>query len=469
MAEQAETAIAYEMERYGEQRPVALCNWCTTDPLAHPNEPNAAVEDAVSVDVEHIRAAEAFEAGFFASYHVYTYYPEFFSYDTKYLAGDDPYLAYLQELTAYHTMPVLVAEYGIPASRGIAHINTVTGMSQGHVSEEQQGEWLITLNEDIRSAGCMGGLIFNWQDEWFKRTWNSMDYEDPERRPYWYNVQSPEECFGLLAFDSGEAQCTVTVDGSDAEWSEADILCENDGVRLSVRSDASYLYLLLSSSQFDFENDTLYLPIDVLTGQGNTTYNGKGKFASGAEFLLRLRGRYDSALLTDAYYDVFQYDYCVRNEFFAAVDGQFVKDSGCFDSIYLAMNRQMNIPVTGETTEFQRFDTGALHCGCADPQNDAYDSLTDFALGDSCAEIRIPWMLIGFTDPSQKKVIGDFNELGAIESVTTDGVRIGVCLAESTAEAPMTLYSWENWDMPVTHERLKQSYWLLRDYFAANR
>ena len=60
LAEAAEAAIARDTELYGTQRPVALCNWCTTDPLDHPNEPSPEMEDAVSVDAEHICAAEAF-------------------------------------------------------------------------------------------------------------------------------------------------------------------------------------------------------------------------------------------------------------------------------------------------------------------------------------------------------------------------------------------------------------------------
>ncbi len=114
-------------------------------------------------------------------------------------------------------MPVLISEYGIPASRGIAHRNAVTGMSQGHVSEVQQAEWLIDLNRDIREAGCAGGLIFTWQDEWFKRNWNTMDYELGDRRPFWYNAQCPEECFGILALEPGKTSPAAVVDGDAGE------------------------------------------------------------------------------------------------------------------------------------------------------------------------------------------------------------------------------------------------------------
>lgn len=465
LAGAAEEAISYEMSQYQQQRPVALSNWCTTDPLTHPNEPCSEMEDAVSVDTEHIQGTDAFTAGFFASYHVYPYYPDFLSYDTKYQAEGNPYRAYLQELNSHHTMPLIVSEYGIPTSRGSAHRNAVTGMSQGQASEAQQGQWLIELNQDIRKAGCAGGFIFAWQDEWFKRTWNSMDYEAPDRRPFWYNVESPEECFGLLTFEAGKKKTAVTVDGNAGEWSKKDLLTEQDGLRLSVKSDAAYLYLLIEGDDYDFAADTLYVPLSVLEGQGNTRYQGQ-QFADGADFLLRLHGAQDSALLVDAYYDVFQYDYAERNEYYPLLPGQLEKNSGQFHSIYLAMNKPLYLPETDETTAFERLETGKLHYGNADPNSADYDSLADFCAAGNVVEVRLPWMLLGFMDPSQKQVLGDFHALGGFQAAATEGVCLGIGRADSRTAIEMSLYSWETWDMPSVHERLKQSYFILQKYFA---
>ena len=463
LAEAAETAIRKDLEGYGTQRPVALCNWCTTDPLEHPNEPNPEAEDSAVVDAEHIIAAQAFQAGFFASYHVYPYYPEFLSYDVKYLDGDkpDPYLAYLRELTAYHTMPVLISEYGIPSSRGIAHANAVTGMSQGYADEAQQGRWLVSLNRDIRSAGCCGGLIFSWQDEWFKRNWNTMDYEAADRRPFWHNVQCPEECFGLLAFESGEKEAPAVIDGDDAEWKDEQPVISQDGLSVYAKNDAAYLYLLVRGENWDFEKDRLFIPLDVLKGAGNT-HTGDLTFSEGAEFLLTLHGKEDSVLTVDASYDVFQYSYARLHAFFEELPGQYEKDAGYFNPIYLAMNRPMLLPQTGETTPFERFETGRLHY-----ENAREDTLSDFCAGNGLVEIRLPWQLIGFMDPSSKLVIGDLIEAdGRIEPAPSDGVRIGIVREKSADPAVMALYSWENWEIPEAHERLKTSYSILKDYFA---
>ena len=465
LAEAAELCIARETEAYGTQRPVAICNWCTTDPLDHPNEPSPEMEDAVPVDTEHLRATDAFAAGFFASYHVYPYYPEFIFYDSRYVAGgQDPYLAYLKDLVAYHSQPVLISEYGIPSSRGIAHRNPVTGMSQGHANEARQAEWLMAMNRDIRAAGCVGGLIFTWQDEWFKRTWNSMDYESASRRPFWYNAQSPEECFGLLAFTTGS---NITLDGTDAAWKGVKPLAEHEGLSLYASHDAGYLYLLVRGEGVDFEHDALCVPIQVSPGQGS--HKGAGlTFDVDVQFLLQICGCDATRVLVDAHYDAFAYSYGHMNAFFDAIPGQYEAESGSFGPVWLAMNRPMLLPESGERTEFERFETGLLACGTADPASAEYDSLADFCIGDGFVEIRLPWMLIGFMDPSTKRAMGNLYTPGGIPEAAVDGVRLGICRATSTSVVPTALYSWDNWDVPETKERLKASYDLLQDYFAGN-
>jgi hypothetical protein len=73
----------------------------------------------------------------------------------------------------HHDLPVLVAEFGIPASRGLTHEN-VYGLDQGNHSEKEQGLKVKQLFEDIVEEKMAGGMVFSWQDEWFKRTWNTI-------------------------------------------------------------------------------------------------------------------------------------------------------------------------------------------------------------------------------------------------------------------------------------------------------
>jgi hypothetical protein len=51
-------------------------------------------------------------------------------------------ITYLEELTSYHSLPVLIAEVGLPSSRGIAHKSLNSGYKQGYLTEQQQGEYI---------------------------------------------------------------------------------------------------------------------------------------------------------------------------------------------------------------------------------------------------------------------------------------------------------------------------------------
>ena len=63
-----------------------------------------------------------------------------------------------------------------------------------------------------------GGLVFSWHDEWFKRTWNTMDYDNPDRRPFWDNIQTNEQHFGLLSFEPDTEETQLLIDGDPSDW-----------------------------------------------------------------------------------------------------------------------------------------------------------------------------------------------------------------------------------------------------------
>src|SRR5690606_11280288 len=120
LAYMLDTAAQAEIQ-YGWQHPIAFSNWVTTDLLEHPGEP-LFEEDLVGIDPSHIEAAD-WEAGYFASYHVYPYYPDFFTFDEIYQTMTnrhgqiDSYTTYLHKLKDAHPdMPVMITEFGVPAS-----------------------------------------------------------------------------------------------------------------------------------------------------------------------------------------------------------------------------------------------------------------------------------------------------------------------------------------------------------------
>ncbi|MBT2653710.1 hypothetical protein J7E81_00425 [Bacillus sp. ISL-18] len=498
LAELMDYAASYEAAQYKWQHSMSFTNWVTTDLLKHPSEP-LENEDMVSVDPNHIKASKTFTAGLFASYHIYPYYPDFLNYEKKYLNYTDAsgkknnYSGYLNELRSAHHMPVLVAEFGVPSSRGLTHKNPY-GMNQGFHSEKEQGQIDQHLFQSIVAEKYAGGLVFTWQDEWFKRTWNTMDFDDPDRRPYWNNQQTNEQHFGLLGFEPGKKETAIIVDGAAEDWdiaaAKAAYQSDNKQGLKEVRftSDSGYLYFLLKYNQpVDFKNEGTYLLLDTIGNQGQTTIpiNQQVKINAdyGIDFLIKLQGPNNSRILVDSYYDTFYYQYGKLLRMISEEPYASQKNNGLFNPIRLALNKQQTIPSTKVVLPFQDYETGVLQYGSANPASKNFNSLTDISMSSDkkIIEGRIPWQLLNVKDPSLKEIMGDVWKQGLSVSEEASGIRAAiVTTAKGGLEQaiPKTVngqlqqkgslvYNWNSWDQPPFYERLKTSYEIMKKTFGS--
>jgi len=482
LAQIGDYAIGYETGKYHTQKLVSWTNWVTTDPLEHLSDPGRIIEDIISVDTEHIKKKNSFGPGLFASYHIYPYYPEFMSYDpvyTKYIdekGKANPYGAYLRDLHAYHTVPLLVAEFGIPSSRGMSHENVLTGYNQGFVTEKQAGVYIADLFDSIVASGCCGGLIFSWQDEWSKKGWNIADYDLPMRRPFWSNAQASEQGFGILTFDPGEKETACRVDGDIAEWKNVKPISHMNGLDLSVISDEKYMYFLIRDEGQNIENNKYAIAVSGLKDQGNYSFKKEGlTFHNPAGECIIIDGKDNSEVYVDAYYDLFYRQYSLPGDynFMERNSALEVNNSGIFDSINLILRYDLTFPLTGIHLPFSFYETGKLMHGNANPDSKDYNSLADFYInpGNGSIEMRIPWQLLNVADPSTKTVIGDLyaHDYFDISPVQIDGFTFELYRIDNSGvtEGGSGFYSWEPWDTAVQyHERLKESYSIIKNDFA---
>ncbi|MEH7117922.1 hypothetical protein V7128_10945 [Neobacillus vireti] len=496
LAELMDYAAEYETKQYNWQHSMSFTNWVTTDLLKHPSEP-LDTEDLVSVDPNHIKSSAGFQSGLFASYHIYPYYPDFLNYDKKYLDYTDAsgkknnYAGYLNDLRSAHHMPILVAEFGVPSSRGLTHKNPY-GMNQGFHSEDEQGRIDQHLYQSIISEHYAGGLVFTWQDEWFKRTWNTMDFDNPDRRPYWNNQQTNEQHFGLLGFEPGKKETAIIVDGNAEDWDIAatKIACQSENKQglkeVRYSSDSGYFYFLLKYNKpVDFKKEGTYLLLDTIQYQGQTTIpinqQTKLKTDYGIDFLIKLQGPKDSRIMVDSYYDPFYYEYGQLLKMIPAEPFASQKDNGVFNPIRLALNKKQMIPSSKAVIPFQDYETGILKFGNANPASKDFDSLTDLSISSDkkVIEGRIPWQLLNVKDPSLKEVMGDIWKQGLSGGVETSGIRMAVVTTAGGSikqTIPKTvngeiqqkaafLYDWKKWDQPEFYERLKSSYKIMQETF----
>lgn len=483
LTEIGDYTIKYETENFKMQRPLSFANWVTTDMLSHPNEPFEN-EDAVSVNTEHIKEKASFIPGCFASYHIYPYYPDSMNYQKDYSTYKDDtgkintYEAYLKDLRKEHTMPVLVAEFGVPSARGKAHENINTGYNQGNISETDQGNMDADMLKDISDEGYMGGLVFSWQDEWFKRTWNTMDLDMPDRRAFWSNTQTNEQEFGLLAFDPGIKDASVNIDGNVLDWKNSNPVTSKGDMSIYVSSDEKYMYFRVHVNGFDINKDKILIPIDTISDQGNTTIskiegdeNSGIKFpinlSKAADFVIQIDGKNNSKFVVDGYYDSFYYIYSKLLNMITADPEIEKKDSGIFNDMYLCINRELYLTLDKKTIPFSKYETGKLKFGDGNPSNKDYNSLTDFNINGDEIEIRVPWQLLNVMDPSSKMNMDDLYKNG-IQPKSMDGVYVGgILLKNGQAEESLEFkkYDWEKWDIPNYYERLKPSYYILQKAF----
>lgn len=474
-----DAAVAYETEKYQMQRPISFSNWPTTDMLSHPNEPYV-IEDMVTVNTEHIKVKkEAYKAGLFAAYHIYPHYPDFLHYQKDYASYIDEdgqinsYRAYLSDLIDQHTVPVMVAEFGVASSRGKAHNEPHSGKNQGQHREEEQGRINTGLLEDIYQEGYFSALLFTWQDEWFKKSWNTWDLDDPQRRPLWSNVQTNEQGFGLLAFDPGPLESVAYVDGQIEEWQKLEPLVQSPSTSpstsLHVKADERYLYLMAQIKDYDPQKDTVFVPIDSLDGQGNRRDEESGlSFSRAADFLISVQGKRQARIQVDSYYDSFHYINAKKDGLLPLRDHHEQKNSGHFVPMLLGLSRSTYLPLDQVTLPFTAYETGKLTYGIAHPNHVDYNSLADYYIAGDQLEIRIPWQLLNVMDPSQRTIMDDFHQEGQITGTTIEEIHLELIVDKGSRQirTGFSPYSWPTWDLPSYHERLKKSYYLVQKAFA---
>lgn len=502
LAQAGDRIIEYESRRYKSQRLVAFSNWPTTDPFLYPEDITTFFMKCAQVDVEHIRAEDAFLAGQFVSYHVYPYYPDYLNYSLNPAVMDrtpiwdgkavisrvetgpgtpigsvlrrsdfydetgavNTYLAYLRALRRHHTMPVVISEFGVSTGRGMAQRDQNTGRNQGHMSEQEQGQALAECWEDIMTSGCAGGCVFTWQDEWFKRTWNTMHAVNLQRTPYWSDYQTNEQYFGLLSFDPGEEESVCYVDGDLSEWTEEDKLFDTGERALSMKYDERYIYLLAYQKGFANGEKRMFIPIDTTPKTGSTYCKNYGlRFDRAVDFVLAIDGRENSRLVVQERYEVLRAMFYHETHDADAYLDPPDADTPLFKPIELMLQTATPLLTGNWQASSETYETGDLAYGNANPSSPDFNSLADFIFAGDYVELKLPWQLLNFADPSRMTIHDDYYENYGVDYITIDTMYLGLTDGEDEGRAALCPAALKGWGNTVSyHERLKPSYYILQ-------
>jgi hypothetical protein len=447
----------------GWSRPLTFTNWLTLDPLDHPYEP-LPQEDLVSVDATHIAATDAWPGGFFASYHAYPYYPDFMRLTPEYQDYErprdgkvDPYSGYLHALREHHgDQAVMVTEFGVPSSLGSAHLGPL-GRDQGGHSEREALAMNADMLRDIEEEGFAGGIVFEWTDEWFKFTWNTVELELPaDRRQLWRNDLTNEERFGLVASEPGE-EPVVVLDGNDDEWAEngSQVIAESEEEVREVRAvkDEQYLYLLLVLDEAESWRDRpITVGLDVREG-ANAGLPGHEELYPEADVAVKVGPDDRAEVLQAAWWEPTRIQYGLGRGFIEVDEADMEEGSGPWVHPMQILNRPYTVPATGEKRPAEVREITEVGIGSGDPESDDFDTRTLVAGDGKVVEIRIPWALLGFSDPSSLELFAAQPD-GTVR--TLDAARIGIgVVVEGGSLLETAGYAWEPWQSVTWHERPK--------------
>ncbi len=470
--------------KYGWQHPVSFTNWVTTDPLSHPNEP-LEQEDLVSVDPMNIEPVKtSWTAGYFSSYHIYPYYPDLLRQQPEYRdfkkadGTVNPYAGYLNAMRKHHKgIPLVVAEFGMPSSRGMAHYGPI-GRNQGMHTEQEQGKLNAGLIQDIYDEGLDGALLFEWQDEWFKFTWNTIDMEPADRRAMWRNRLTNEEHFGVVAVEpDASVEDMIHLDGETKDWANRPDVATTDypDMTMQMSHDAANLYVKLEkkNGDWDFAKDQLYVGLQTTGGGSTTADKAPGvTFPAPIEMMLSINEPSDKGghIYINSAYDQHTYLYGYNRKEIPYNPEYKDASKGHFLPWKLALNRALYLPQTKVTMPFEELEVGKLHYGINDPNSPEFNNLSDFYVKGNVMEIAIPWMLIGFMDPSTHMAWENPYTAGGIAPQTVEAVKATPVVVSKGSTAPVQApafgsYTWASWNEPVTHERKKKSYDILQKVY----
>lgn len=415
--------VVHERSSYQTERPVSYSSWPTLDPIDHPTE--TGWEDTVSIDLSNIDFHLA-PAGIFASFHAYPYYPDFISTDPVYQTyyddlGQNSYLGYLTDLKAhYNRYPLIIAEFGIPSSWGIAHY-AQSGMHHGGVDELQQGIDIVRMMHNISEAGCGGGMYFSWIDEWFKRTWitDPIDF-DSERRKLWHNVTAAEQNFGLVKFESEQANFQLLSTFADT--------CPVS--ELYAKTDYAFVHLKLNLRDELNNTDTLWIAIDTYDKDlGESTLPTGDVIENRAEFLLKIT-HYSAELYVTEAYDLF----------------------GIWHGVSEPEQLYHSIVSVGKPWKIVRWKNNQAnheiqYIGNMGIRRDDLpsSSLDAVVIATNSIEINLPWSLLQFTDPSRLEVMNDDRSIPGTQVAVSDGIAFSI-LHQNCMMTTTDRLLWSGWE-----------------------
>ena len=238
-------------------------------------------------------------------------------------------------------------------------------------------------------------------------------------------------------------------------------------MQLSMKYDEKFIYFMVRKDGLNIDSDKIYIPLDITPKSGSSYYEEKKMlFDRAIDFIIELEGKQNSRVRVQERYEVLRSNYSENvYEFNTYLKNNIPsKDSPRFTDINMILQTATPLLYNNLQAPAEVFETGKLTYGNANPSDPDFNSLADFMAGDGFVEIKLPWQLLNFSDPSLMTIHDDYYEHYGIEYIEIDEMWAGLSADDNGARrAELRPFKLKGWNNEVTyHERLKSSYYVLQ-------
>ncbi|MGL5152320.1 MAG: hypothetical protein ACRC7N_17325 [Clostridium sp.] len=457
--------VDYEMGKYREQKIISFVsqgyNYLRGKEQRKISEgviiPEGAVEinprERDYIDLENIEKTNNYKENLISSYNIYPDVREDFNYNKS-------VMEYISRIKRYTNLPMLVSEFGMPTGRNTNYID-FSGVNND-ISEKDQGEILVKVHKEIEESNILGGFIFEWQDSWYKSAHNTSKNRDLLRTPYWNDRETDSQWYGLLSFNGDNKEKFFDITSNNEP------LNSNENIKLYVDEDERYMYVDIElENMLDGGNYEYYLDFDVTPKSGAMTSNQFNlAFETPVDFIVKIGNNIESEVLVQKYYSIYDFNTSLGRLKLRPNTKSVSQHMDEFVKIKVLSRDKVYIAEKNTFLEEEYLESGKLQPVITNKDN--FIESGEYKIGEKSITVRIPYGLLNFRDPSSKIVEDDFYEDFRFKGLNISKVGIGVTIKEIGSENSTRIsskeYELRDWNSPKYKERLKDSYYIFKDY-----
>jgi hypothetical protein len=298
----------------------------------------------------------------------------------------------------------MISEFGVPSSLGMAHFGPA-GRNQGDHSEREALRIDGDMLRDIKDEGFAGGIVFEWIDEWFKFTWNTVDFQVADRRQLWHDDLTNEQFFGMIAADPVR-EPAVSIAKSRGPVREVRASKDEGALRLQLRLNRSGAW----------RTHPLTIGLDTRPGGTGGLPNHPGVFPAADAALVVGPGH--AQLFQAASWEPTRITYGI------AAGDAWVHPSQI---------------VNRNPLQVHEVDTRSLA-----------------SARGKVVDVRLPWAMLGYADPSSVTL---YVAHPGTRATTIKGGRVGIAVLSDGSPLLKTRgYAWKPWQRVSWRERKKAGF-----------